>query len=227
MVKYFCKEINCNKEVKNLNSRCKKHAYKIHPETCKCCSCKSKRGETKGKNNHLKNCVCNFCKVSRGEMTGKKHHNYKDGLSNKNGICIDCKNKTSSLRYKRCIKCSNILENNSMFNVHRFGKSNPNYIDGRSLENYPSEYDEQLRNKIKKRDNYECKGKNCSITQEEHYIIYGRDIEIHHIDYNKQNCNENNLITLCKQCNLRANHNREFWLKYFKNVIKEVFYNVN
>ena len=49
------------------------------------------------------------------------------------------------------------------------------------------------------------------MTQEEHFIVYGRNIEIHHIDYDRKNCGEDNLITLCKQCNLRANYNRDYW----------------
>ena len=44
---------------------------------------------------------------------------------------------------------------------------------------------------------------------------------VHHIDYNKQNCKENNLITLCLQCNNRVNSNRNYWKEYFQNKSKE------
>ena len=102
------------------------------------------------------------------------------------------------------------------------GELSPNYIDGRSFEPYPSKFNSFLKEQIRKRDNYTCHG--CAMTQEEHFIIYGRDLEAHHIDYNKQNCKENNLITLCKQCNIRANYNRNYWEKYYKNKIKELKY---
>ncbi len=31
-----------------------------------------------------------------------------------------------------------------------------------------------------------------------------------------ENCEEDNLITTCKQCNVRANYNRDYWQEYFK-----------
>ena len=94
------------------------------------------------------------------------------------------------------------------------------YINGKGYEPYSPEFTRKLKETIRKRDNYKCQGKDCSITQEEHYLIYGRDIEIHHIDYNKKNCKEKNLVSLCKQCNIRANYNRNYWINYFKNIIK-------
>lgn len=40
-----------------------------------------------------------------------------------------------------------------------------------------------------------------------------------HIDYEKGNCKENNLISLCSQCNSRANFNRNYWFGYFRTRI--------
>ena len=54
------------------------------------------------------------------------------------------------------------------------------------------------------------------MNENNHLEIYSRRLEIHHINYNKKDCNEYNLITLCKKCNLNANHNRTYW---------ELFYN--
>ncbi len=102
-------------------------------------------------------------------------------------------------------------------NFGKRGKDSSNYIDGRSSEIYPSEYTSYLRKKIRERDNFECQ--ECDMTEEEHLSVYGRVLDIHHIDYNKQNCNENNLITLCHQCNLRANYNRKYWKNYYQEII--------
>jgi hypothetical protein len=99
------------------------------------------------------------------------------------------------------------------------GSGSPSWIDGRSYDKYPKCFSPELREKIKKRDHYECQGKDCSMTQEEHYMMYGRDIEVHHIDYNRKNCKEINLITLCRQCNLRANINRDYWQTYYTELI--------
>ena len=54
------------------------------------------------------------------------------------------------------------------------------------------------------------------MTEEEHIIVLGEALTVHHIDYDKENCKENNLITLCKQCNSRVNFNRKYWTNYFK-----------
>jgi hypothetical protein len=94
------------------------------------------------------------------------------------------------------------------------GKNNPAFIDGSSYKHYPQEFTESLRESIRKRDNYECQ--NCGMTEEEHLIVYGRVLEVHHVDYNKDNCSKNNLITTCKQCNLRANSNRNYWRVFYQ-----------
>jgi hypothetical protein len=109
-------------------------------------------------------------------------------------------------------------DNNPMYGIHRFGEKAPSWIDGRSYEPYPLEF-RLIREQIRKRDNYTCQ--NCSMTEEEHLIVIGNVLEVHHIDYNKKNCVENNLITLCKQCNLRANKNRDYWQKLYKTKLLE------
>ena len=92
---------------------------------------------------------------------------------------------------------------------------------GISYENafYPLEFDSKLKYEIRQRDNFECSI--CDFTEEEHIIIYGIVLAIHHIDYNKKNCKKENLITLCKQCNTRVNFNRNYWENYFEKKIDE------
>lgn len=94
------------------------------------------------------------------------------------------------------------------------------YIHGRGYEPYSKEFNSKIKEQIRERDNYICQ--NCGMTQEEHLVIYSRDIEIHHIDYHKQNCSKNNLITLCKICNIRANFNRDYWQEHFTKLIGEI-----
>lgn len=93
-------------------------------------------------------------------------------------------------------------------------ENHPCYVNGLGNEPYPIEFNQELKEKIRKRDNYTCQ--KCNITEEEHLIVYGIKLSIHHIDYDKQNCNDNNLITLCKQCNIRANYNRDYWKEYYQ-----------
>ncbi len=77
----------------------------------------------------------------------------------------------------------------------------------------------ELKEQIRIRDNFECQ--NCGMTEEEHLIVYGRMLNIHHIDYNKENYEKTNLITTCLPCNVRANYNRDYWKEYYNNKIKD------
>ena len=152
--------------------------------------------------------------------TGKSNIKYKDGRTLQINHCKDCDKKIINYRAKRCRSCDNKTRIHSEETIRKIsGINNHNYIDGKGYLPYASDFTSKLKDKICKRDNYTCQC--CEMIQEEHFIIYGRDIEIHHIDYNKSNCDEKNLITLCKQCNLRANYNRDYWYSYFIYIMKE------
>jgi DNA-directed RNA polymerase subunit RPC12/RpoP len=99
-------------------------------------------------------------------------------------------------------------------------KGNPRYIDGRSYLPYTKEFNDELKEKIRKRDNYTCQC--CGMTEEEHIIVCGCVLTVHHIDYNKINSKEDNLITTCKNCNSRANSNREYWKEFYKKKVEAI-----
>ena len=86
------------------------------------------------------------------------------------------------------------------------GKNNPNWNDGSSFEPYTADWNITLKRAIRERDNYICQL--CS--------QYGNTV--HHIDYNKKNCNPSNLITLCNKCNLKVNYKRKYWQEYFQQI---------
>lgn len=75
---------------------------------------------------------------------------------------------------------------------------------GISFEPYSTDWTETLKKSIRQRDKY-----TCQICSKEPAII------CHHIDYNKKNCNPDNLITLCHSCHNKTNHNRNYWIRYF------------
>ena len=58
--------------------------------------------------------------------------------------------------------------------------------------------------------------------RKKHLKVYGQVLHIHHIDYNKENCQESNLITTCNQCNIKANYNRTYWKNFYSTkILKE------
>lgn len=101
---------------------------------------------------------------------------------------------------------------NPMFG--RKGKLSPVYVHGGCCVEYPLEFNEILKEQIRKRD--KCKCKLCGKKQKEHY----RKLDVHHIDYDKENCKLNNLIALCDKCNLRVNYNRDYWFAYFTYILE-------
>lgn len=96
----------------------------------------------------------------------------------------------------------------------RFGKYNPNWQDGISFEPYGPEFNEQLKEFIRKRDKHKCKNPECGKPQQECELI----LRVHHIDYDKCNNTTINLIALCNSCNVKANYNRPYWQNLYENI---------
>lgn len=153
--------------------------------------------------------LCQACYLKR--IKGKNHPNYIDGRTNKKYYCRDCGKEINSATgikgKKRCLHCANLKS------------KNPNWLGGSSFEPYSLTWTEELRKHIRKRDNYACQ--NCDMTEEEHLVKYKKVLSVHHIDYDKQNSKENNLITLCHICNIFVNANRDYWYAYFTYLMEK------
>ena len=91
---------------------------------------------------------------------------------------------------------------------------NPNWRGGISFEPYGIEFNNKLREQIRKRDRYRCQ--QCFRHQNES----SRRLDIHHIDFNKKNNNPNNLIALCRNCHNQTQFNRQNWTEYFQEVMQ-------
>ena len=94
------------------------------------------------------------------------------------------------------------------------GENHWNWQNGKSFEPYGIDFNDELRERIRERDNYICQ--KCSITQEESISKYNKILSVHHIDYDKMNNNSENLISLCTSCHSKTNYNREDWIEYFR-----------
>lgn len=86
----------------------------------------------------------------------------------------------------------------NILNVEQFKK------DVKESQQYPEIfYDENLRTSIIKEQNFKCKLCNKNITEE--------TANLHHIDYDKKNCETKNLVYLCFRCHGKTNSKRDFW----------------
>ena len=86
--------------------------------------------------------------------------------------------------------------------LHQMGKNNSNWRGG--TNHLPYSYNwHNISLEIRQRDNNQCQICNK----------YGD--EVHHIDYNKQSTDSDNLITLCDSCHGKTNGNRDYWYAYF------------
>jgi len=216
--KHKCKE--CDKLIGYYNIRCKK---------CNGIFYSAKKSwnyiNGKSKNNKCADCGesisyeafrCHSCASKNIRLTvsffGNKNPNYKEGkLSDNPNICIDCK-EIIDYRAIRCKQC---------YYKYNIGVNNPAYIHGKGNLPYSEEFTDKLKESIRKRDNYTCQ--HCGMTEEEHLIVLGRILSVHHIDYNKENCKETNLICICCGCNTRANFNMDYWNEFYIGKIREIY----
>ncbi len=119
------------------------------------------------------------------------------------------KNKCHSLESKQ--KMSKALKG-----VYIREKSS-NWQGGISSFPYAVGWDLTLINEIRTRDNYTCQNPKCT---DPHILL-----DVHHIDYDKQNHSKINLITLCKKCHGKTQKNRKFWKEYYQKIMNKNFVN--
>lgn len=86
----------------------------------------------------------------------------------------------------------------------KLAEKNPLWLGGISFYPYSSQWTSKLKQSIKDRDNHSCQL--CGIKPPDIKNLY-----VHHIDYDKSNCEESNLITLCHSCHSKTNHHRTEW----------------
>jgi 5-methylcytosine-specific restriction endonuclease McrA len=169
-------------------------------------------------------------------MKGNKYH-FKNAL--REYQCVVCKNifkDYQSIKRKVCSKrCEKIyrkiimkgnkfslgyihplkdrIKNSEVQKLRIINGTHNFWQGGISYEPYSVDWTNTLRRSIRERDKYICRL--CKKPQEE--IAH----DVHHIDYDKKNCDPNNLITLCHNCHIKTNYKRDYWEYYFKKFIEE------
>ena len=191
----FC--IDCGKEINDSRHKRCRYCYlkSIEKKPNLCLDC--------GKEIYYKAKRCASC-----WQLGKRNSTWQGGKTINKYYCEDCGKQlkgTYSYKHKKCSKCYiNILKQK--------GNLTPNWQGGKSFEIYPVGWTKTFKEQIRERDNHQCQicGK-LEIEQQ-------RKLDVHHIDYDKDNLNQENLITLCHNCHMKTNGNRNHWKNYFENL---------
>lgn len=96
------------------------------------------------------------------------------------------------------------LETRAKISASESEEKHYNWKGGISKEPYPM-LDNKKRERIKTRDNHRCQI--CAILE----VECTRQLSIHHINYNRQDESDDNLISLCVSCHMKTNHNKGYW----------------
>lgn len=92
------------------------------------------------------------------------------------------------------------------------GPGNPWYIDGRCSginQPYPLDFNNKFKELIRERDGGVCQM--CMKTEKEN----GKQLDVHHINYDRTDCDPKNMISLCHSCHMKTNVKRKDWISFF------------
>jgi len=123
-----------------------------------------------------------------------------------------------SPRARQLTSEANSGEKNFFFGKRFFGEDNGFWKGGTSFEPYNATFNSLLKEKIRERDGYVCQC--CGMTERENLNEYDNKLNIHHLDYDKKNDDETNLISLCHPCHSLTNGDREHWQSFYQDLIR-------
>jgi 5-methylcytosine-specific restriction endonuclease McrA len=100
---------------------------------------------------------------------------------------------------------------------HISGENNPRYVDGESGNPYPQEFI-HLAPSIRERDGHKCAL--CHRTREDN----GKELDVHHIDYDIYHNESLNLVSLCRWCHGKMHGTEEqryLWKHFWLDVLSQ------
>jgi len=147
------------------------------------------------------------CSICGKQKNGKREKDFE--------ICQTCSNKQRALNtvYYSCPRCgkpknergrSDRIFCNSCAAIYRHKNL------GHFIKPYYIGFTSALKRSI--RDYY---GNSCAVCG-----TAGFSLAIHHIDYNKNNQDTQNLLPLCASCHGKTNHNREYWQGVCSEIVR-------
>jgi len=156
----------------------------------------------------------------RKASTGKKH---KQGAKEKvRRARLKRKAELGFINSPKSIKkmsLAKIGKHLSLATEFKKGMKPWNFNNYSSLEPYGQIFNEKNKDKCRKFWLNYCQL--CGIVQE----CLNRRLDIHHIDYIKQNNNFWNWIPLCPSCHAKTQLNRKYWIKFFQEKVAHLHNN--
>ena len=192
-----CCSISCANKIRNR-----------HPKTSvvlSCTLCGKEFDRKKSQADRTKN--GNFCSkkcYDQHQITQVKVICDNCGIEFERMLCHATKKKAHQFCSMKCL------------GKYNTGENNPFWQGGKSFENYPREFNKELKTKIKERDKCRCQECFRHETEIEHGLV------IHHIDYDKTNNDQMNLITLCRVCHGQTVYKNADWIEYYQNRVRGV-----
>lgn len=98
----------------------------------------------------------------------------------------------------------------------KIGENNPSWKGGISSEPYCILFDNEFKERVR-----EFWGRKCMICDKTE-LANGRKLSVHHVDYNKETCCDDSIplfVALCISCHSKTISRREYWKKYFEDMI--------
>jgi len=179
-----------NKDKTGLQISCRKGKKYPHNDNCSCCFCKAKNGN-----------FVPWNKSKTGLQIG-----WSKGLTKENNLSL-----RSTSDKLRGIKRNEEFKKKVSEARLKYFKEHPYrghlWIDGRSPSRYGPGFTKRLKKQIFDRDGGIC--------QMCHELIWNGHC-IHHINYDVDDHDVNNLVLLCKSCHGKTNGNRNYWFNFFK-----------
>jgi hypothetical protein len=164
-----------------------------------------KKGNIIGKNTRFKNGHKSVGGFKKGNQYGKTNRRWSKGLTKETSpIILRMANKKKGKHFSIKTEFKKGIIPKTCFKKGNKGKLCPAWKGGLSFEPYTTDWTKTLKHSIRERDHFVCQ------------ICYKNGWYVHHINYDKKNCNPDNLITLCHSCHTKTNHNRNYWINYFK-----------
>lgn len=178
-----------------------------------CKHCDKKFYVKKGQLETRKFCSMNCSHLGMNRAIGKRHPKWVSKTMFVCDVCgkiiklapgqINCRNRKNKTDKIYCsIACKNIGHSNLMT-----GDGNTNWLGGISKAPYGFDWTNRTKKRIRELDKYICQI--CGKTQEEQIAELNLRLDVHHIDGNKKNCEDDNLVTLCHICHVKLERSKQ------------------